>query len=151
MDFWSGLLANKILWTAILCWFVAQVAKTVLYTVMNRKFAIERMVGSGGMPSSHAALVCSLATSCAVVYGAASFQFAVAVIFAMVVMYDARGVRLETGKQAQVLNDILEGLASEGKLVLPKMKLKELVGHTTFQVFIGSLLGIGITLLVYLA
>ena len=97
------------------------------------------------MPSSHAATVCSLATGTLLEYGAGTFEFAFAAIFAIVVLYDARGVRLETGKQAEVLNSIIDGLENEHKLIIPKLELKELVGHTPFQVFIGSLLGIILT------
>ena len=139
---WAQLIHNKLLMTAILCWLVAQAAKTVLYSVMNRKFDVRRLWGSGGMPSSHAATVCSLATGTLLEYGADTFEF--------VVLYDARGVRLETGKQAEVLNSIIDGLENEHKLIIPKLELKELVGHTPFQVFIGSLLGIILTLFAYL-
>ena len=150
MDIWTQLINNKLLMTAILCWLVAQAAKTVLYSVMNRKFDVRRLWGSGGMPSSHAATVCSLATGTLLEYGAGTFAFAFAAIFAIVVLYDARGVRLETGKQAEVLNSIIDGLENEHKLIIPKLELKELVGHTPFQVFIGSLLGIILTLFAYL-
>jgi len=150
MNPWGDLISNKLLWTALLAWLVAQVSKTILYSIINRRFAVSRLVGSGGMPSSHAATVCALTTASAFEYGFQSFQFAVTLILATIVIYDARGVRLETGKQASVIKSILETLETENKLVIPKMELQELVGHTPFQVLIGSILGIAIACLSYL-
>ena len=148
MQFFSDLWSNKPLIAALLGWFSAQLGKTVLYFFLNREFRFERMVGSGGMPSSHAATVCALATSVARFYGLGSVAFAMAFVLAMVVLYDARGVRLETGKQAEIINDIVDFLEQLTKVDLPNPELKELIGHTPFQVLIGSLLGIGIGFLV---
>ena len=142
MDFFSELIQNKILITSAVGWVVAQVLKTILYTFFNREFVAERLVGGGGMPSSHSATVCSLATACAIQYGAASFEFAVTAILALVVMYDAIGVRQETGKQAKVLNDMVELFSHMGKDMDIEKQLKELVGHTPLQVLAGAILGI---------
>ncbi|NLX71290.1 MAG: divergent PAP2 family protein [Clostridiales bacterium] len=130
---------NSILWTSLLAWLIAQALK-VLWTVMvHKKLDLRRFVGAGGMPSSHTALVVSLATSVGGEYGFDSPIFAIAIIFALIVMYDAAGVRRAAGKQAAVLNDILERIHS-GKDV-PHEKLKELIGHTPIEVIAGAILG----------
>lgn len=145
MQFFIDLVHNRILVAALTAWVIAQVAKVILYTIMNKEFKFERLTGSGGMPSSHAATVCALAAAAAKRYGAGSFEFTVAFVLAAVVLYDARGVRLESGKQAVTISAILDHLISEGKMLkLPEYELKELIGHTPVQVLIGSLLGIGI-------
>lgn len=144
MDFLLGLIENKMLLAAVLGWTVAQVSKTVLVLLLEKELRWERLVGSGGMPSSHSATVCALASSAAVVYGAASGEFAIASIFAFIVMYDACNVRLETGKQAAAINELNELLRKMGEDLTAEEKLKELVGHTLPQVLVGSVLGIAI-------
>ena len=101
----------------------------------------ERVVGSGGMPSCHSAAVCGLTTSILINEGLNSPLFAIAAIFAIVVMYDAMGVRRETGIQAKVLNEMIELFEKLGSDVQYEDKLKEFVGHTPFQVAMGALLG----------
>ena len=101
------MLGNQVLVSAVVGWTVAQVLKTLIDFALNKSFNAERLVGSGGMPSSHSATVCGLTTAAALKYGAGSFEFAISFILAMVVMYDAVGVRQETGKQARLLNSIL--------------------------------------------
>lgn len=142
MHFFSELIQNKVLITSATGWVVAQILKTILYTFFNRKFVVERLVGGGGMPSSHSATVCALAAACAIQYGASSFEFAVTAILALVVMYDAIGVRQETGKQAKVLNDMVELFSHMGKDMDIEKQLKEFVGHTPLQVLAGAILGI---------
>lgn len=142
MNFLSALAENKILLSAVTGWIIAQVLKTIIHTYFTKNFDAERLVGGGGMPSSHSATVCALATATALQYGAASFEFAMAAVFALVVMYDAIGVRQETGKQAKVLNDMIELFSHMGKNVDIEKQLKEFIGHTPFQVFVGGLLGI---------
>lgn len=144
MNYLIGIWENRILVAALTGWLVAQLLKTLLYLIINRELNLERLVGSGGMPSSHAATVCALATMTARVYGTNSFQFAVAAVLAMIVLYDARGVRLETGKQAVTINNIMEYLTEKaGAFIdMPKKELKELVGHTPLQVAVGSFIGI---------
>lgn len=134
---------NTIFISAACGWFVAQILKTVIHLIFTRKFVAERLVGSGGMPSSHSATVCALATAAVFEYGFGSFEFAISLILAIIVMYDAMGVRRETGIQAKLLNDILETFAEMGRSELSTYeKLKEFVGHTPLQVLVGALLGI---------
>ena len=144
------LLHNRIFMASICGWFVAQFLTTLIYMWFNRKFVAERMVGGGGMPSSHSATVCALATAAGMEYGGGSFEFAMAMVFAIVVMYDAIGVRWETGIQAKVLNEMLEMFRKMGKKMSVEEKLKEFVGHTPLQVLMGALLGIAVAVAVYL-
>lgn len=134
---------NTIFFAAASGWLVAQILKTLIHMLFTKQFAAERLIGSGGMPSSHSATVCALATSSCIKYGASSFEFAISLILAMIVMYDAMGVRRETGIQAKLLNDILAIFAEMGRQELsPDEKLKEFVGHTPLQVLAGAILGI---------
>ena len=104
MTFFEQFFSNTIFLTAAFGWLVAQVLKTLIHLIVSKKFVAERLVGSGGMPSSHSATVCALVTAVCYEYGAGSFEFAISLILAIIVMYDAMGVRRETGIQAQVLN-----------------------------------------------
>lgn len=142
MDFFRGIANNEIFISAAIGWLTAQILKTIIHTALTRNFVAERMVGSGGMPSSHSSTVCALATSTCLQYGSASFEFAIAAFFAIVVMYDAIGVRRETGIQARVLNEMMELFSHMGKGVSMEDKLKEFVGHTPLQVLAGAILGI---------
>lgn len=151
MTFFTDLLNNKIFMVAAFGWFIAQVIKTIIHLILSKQFVAERLVGSGGMPSSHSATVCALATSTCMEFGAGSYEFAIAVILAIVVMHDARGVRRETGIQAQLLNDMLKLFEDMGRKELSAHeKLKEFVGHTPLQVIIGAILGIFVAILSYL-
>ena len=151
MQFFTELFSNKIFTTAALAWLIAQVLKTLIHTFFTKGFDPERLVGSGGMPSSHSATVVSLATATYFERGAGSCEFAIAAIFAIVVMYDARGVRRETGIQAELLNDMLKIFEDMGRSEISTHdKLKEFVGHTPLQVIIGAILGILIAILAYL-
>ncbi len=150
MEFLKDLFYNRIFMASVTGWLVAQVLKTVIHMWFNRKFVAERLIGSGGMPSSHSATVCALVTASGFEYGGGSFQFAIAAIFAIIVMYDAMGVRRETGIQAKVLNEMMEMFVHMGKEMSVEDKLKEFVGHTPLQVLMGALLGIGIAVLMYL-
>ena len=130
---------NYILTVSLFAWTVAQVSKT----------AIHALWGAGGMPSSHSALVCALAVSAAKSEGMASPIFALALVLALIVMYDATGVRRETGNQAKMLNLMLDEWAADEDEPLPGIsgkKLKEKVGHTPVEVFSGALLGIVLAL-----
>lgn len=143
MQFFQDLFGNTIFVSAALGWLVAQVLKTIIHLIFTKEFVAERLVGSGGMPSSHSATVCALATATYFEYSAASFEFAISAILAIIVMYDARGVRRETGIQAKLLNDILKTFTAMGRNELNAYdKLKEFVGHTPLQVFAGAILGI---------
>jgi len=126
------------------------VLKTILVLIIEKELRLERLMGSGGMPSSHSATTCALATACSVIHGPDSTQFALAFILAFIVMYDACNVRLETGKQAIAIKELQELLRKMGQKLSPEEKLKELVGHTLPQVLVGALLGtligLGVTL-----
>lgn len=129
--------------TPLFAWILAQVLKTVIFWIQNKRLDLGRLVGDSGMPSAHTAIVTSLAMICLLRDGAASFQFGISTVVAVIVCHDARGVRAEVGKQAVTLNEILENFRKlnllEGDA---EQKLKELVGHTPFQVFCGVIVGI---------
>ncbi len=145
MKFFNDLLSNEIFVSAAVAWFVAQILKTLIHAFLTKDLDLERMYGSGGMPSSHSSTVTALATSCYFMHGAGSSEFAISVILAIIVMYDARGVRRETGIQAKVLNDLIELLADVHNEIMPmNEKLKEFVGHTPLQVIAGAILGFAI-------
>ena len=148
MSFLQELVHNRIFVSAVLGWFIAQVLKTIIHLFLTKQFVAERMIGSGGMPSSHSATVCALATATGMVYGGGSFEFAIAVILAIIVMHDAMGVRRETGIQAKVINEMLEAFTNMGKKMSAEEKLKEFVGHTPLQVLAGAILGILIAVMV---
>ena len=141
------ILSNKILITGVVAWGISQVLKIIIYTIINRKIVLERLFGDGGMPSSHSATVTSVAITSGMVCGWDSPVFAVAVILAIIVMHDAMGVRLETGKQAKAINEIIEHLLTADAVDLtPDKVLKEFVGHTPLQVAVGFLLGVIVSL-----
>ena len=141
MSFISGVLSNKILIAAFCGWLVAQVLKTIIYVAVNKNFNPERLLGDGGMPSSHSATVMAMVTSTAFYFGPDTFEFAVTAILALIVMHDAMGVRRETGKQAKVINNMMDWFVQNSD-ISPEEKLKEFVGHSPTQVFFGALLGI---------
>lgn len=138
---------NSIFWTALSAWFIAQSIKVVLGIFREKRFNFRWFVGTGGMPSAHAASVASLSTSVGVTYGFDSVLFTIAVTFTMVVLFDAQGVRLNAGKQAEILNKMLDDIYWKKKL--DEDKLKEFLGHTPIEVWAGAALGIVISLLFY--
>lgn len=144
----NSLLDNHILLASFLAWAVAQVSKTIIDLIQQRRLVLSRLVSSGGMPSSHSALVTGLATATGRVSGLGSAPFAIAVVVASIVMYDAAGVRRAVSIQARILNQMIDELF-EGKPLAEK-RLRELIGHTPIQVFVGALLGICIGILVTL-
>ena len=131
-----------VLISAILGWFLAQLIKMIIaiFTKDKRRL-INVFFSTGGMPSSHSAAVSGLCAACAIHDGFASATFAISLVFAAIVMTDARGVRFEAGKQAAIINRITQKLF-EGDPDQVNMGLKELIGHTPVQVFMGALLGI---------
>lgn len=147
MEFLQDLLTNPFLVTPITAWFIAQLMKVIINLIVHKKLIWERLIGDGGMPSGHSATVASLAIITALLKGVGSFEFAVAAILAIIVCHDATGVRRETGRQARVLNDIIEILESKD---LPEAKLKELVGHTPLQVAMGITVGAVVAVGMYL-
>ncbi|MDD6811903.1 MAG: divergent PAP2 family protein [Lachnospiraceae bacterium] len=142
MEFIQGMFQNPVLIASVMGWFVAQVIKTIIHLIITKEMVWERMVGSGGMPSSHSATVAALVTAAGMKYGGGSFEFAIALIMAIIVMHDAMGVRRETGIQAIVLNEMMAVFREMGKKMPIEDKLKEFVGHTPLQVLMGALLGI---------
>ena len=148
MNSFEQLIGNRILVSAVTGWFVAQILKTLIYTLMTKRFEPERLVGSGGMPSSHSSTVCAMAAASGQIYGLGSFEFAVTVMMAIIVMHDAMGVRLETGKQAKLINEIVETFKTMNGKTLAEEKLKEFVGHTPLQVLMGGYFGVAIGILI---
>lgn len=144
MDWLADLFTNVFLITGLSSWFVAQVLKMLIHCAIYKKLDVQRLYGDGGMPSGHSATVSSLATMCGLCLGFGSVEFAISTIGAVIVCHDAMGVRRETGKQAEVINELLRFLES-GK----EADLKELVGHTPVQVWAGILIGIANALLIY--
>ena len=142
MSFFTDLIGNEILIAPFFAWMIAQVLKTIIYVLVNKSFDPERIVGDGGMPSSHSATVMALVTASCLSYGAGSFQFGVSAILALIVMHDAMGVRRETGIQAKVINNMMDFFTDLGKEMPVEDKLKEFVGHTPLQVCMGAILGV---------
>lgn len=140
--------ANTALWCAVTAWFAAQALKIPIYRLVEKKWDLGRFFGSGGMPSSHTAFVVSLAIMTGAVAGFDKPEFAVAVVLACIVMYDASGVRRETGLQAEVINDIIRKVFVDGEPITD-VELKELVGHTKVEVWGGFIVGV-LTALCYI-
>lgn len=148
MKYIIDIFTNCMIISSASAWLLAQIIKVFTGMFKDRKFSITTLLFSnGGMPSSHSAAVTALATSATVIHGFNSFECAMASVFAIIVMMDASGVRYETGEQAKILNRITKELFS-GKSTEINTGLKELVGHTPFQVLVGALLGtvVGLTL-----
>ena len=145
----QDLFSNRVLLSGLIGWGTAQILKTIIYALMNRTLDLTRIFGDGGMPSGHSATVSSFAVAAAFVYGLDSFEFAIAAVLAVIVCKDAMGVRLETGRQAVIINDIVEAFNSLASEKLPEAKLKEFVGHTPLQVIAGILLGVANTFIMY--
>jgi len=135
------ILSNRILLCALTGWFVAQALKIPTYWLVEKKLDWSRFFGSGGMPSSHTAFVVALTIMVGATEGFDTAVFAVSFTLAAIVMYDATGVRRETGTQAQVINEILRQVFINGKPISDD-DLKELVGHTPLEVAAGAILGI---------
>jgi len=142
----SSLFDNRVLIVSFLAWEIAQVSKIIYELIRERRLVLSRIVSSGGMPSSHSALVTALATAVGRVSGVQSPLFAVAVVLASIVMYDAAGVRRAVSIQARILNQMIDE-AFQGKPFAEK-RLRELIGHSPIQVLVGALLGVGVALVV---
>ena len=141
----ESILGNKVLLIPLAAWCVAQVLKVLISSIRDKRLNLSQLITTGGMPSSHAALVCALATAAAIVHGVDSTVFAIATLFALVVMADATGVRKTVGIQSAMLNRILDELF-KGKPAF-EQRLRELIGHSQLQVTAGALLGILVSLL----
>ncbi|MFM2063659.1 MAG: hypothetical protein RLZZ507_3330 [Cyanobacteriota bacterium] len=140
----GDILNNRVLLVALVACFVAQGLKLIVEVIKHRKIDVRVLVTTGGMPSAHSALVTALAAGVGQTIGWASPDFAVAAVFAIIVMYDAAGVRQAAGKQARILNQMIDELFHE-KPDFFQDRLKELLGHTPVQVIVGSALGITIS------
>jgi hypothetical protein len=138
---------NKILMITIMTWAIAQTIKVILGILRERRFNFKWFIGTGGMPSSHAAGAAALATTCGLHVGFDSVAFALACVFALVTMFDAQGVRRSAGQQAVILNRILDDMYWKGKIEAER--LFELIGHSPLQVIIGSMLGIVLSVTIY--
>ena len=140
MNDFQKIVTNKFIYVPLLVWFCIQTFKVIYELITTKKFNFKRIIGAGGMPSSHSAVVTTLATLIGRYDGFNSSEFALALIFAMVVMYDAAGVRRAAGKQAHLLNKIVEtpGLTN----VQVQERLVEVLGHTPLQVLVGATIGI---------
>ncbi|EHQ88112.1 divergent PAP2 family protein [Desulfosporosinus youngiae] len=141
-----GIFNNAILISAVTAWFTAQMLKVIINIILSKKFKLQLFFSSGGFPSSHSATVSALALGIGKYYGWDSPIFAVAAVFGMIVLYDAAGVRREAGKQAEVLNQLVERLYHGPDIA--QEQLKELIGHTPFEVFGGVMVGIIVGLLI---
>lgn len=155
MSVWEELFANRVLIAGITGWACAQLIKAILHAILNKGFSFERLFGDGGMPSGHSATVSAMAMMSLLHYGVGSYEFAISTMLAIIVMHDAMGVRLETGKQAEIINELtalFEEIADDFnneetwekkfKKVFSEDKLKEYVGHTPIQVIAGCILGL---------
>ena len=167
MNVIRGLTVNYYINVAITAWFLAQVSKTLLTLVVKKKLVMERMIGAGGMPSSHTALVCSLTIAMARKTGVSSAEFALSLALACIVMYDAMGVRRAAGEQAKVINKMIFSFKDINKIfgmigkeieeafndelennndsiedIAEHKTMKEYLGHTPLEVLGGALLGI---------
>lgn len=140
MQVFVQIFTNRLIAIPLLACILAQIIKVSVDIITNRKFSFRYLVSTGGMPSAHSALVGALATGMGQTLGWSSPEFAIASIFAGIVMYDAAGVRQAAGKQAKILNQIMDEFINNEDL--NEEKLKELLGHTPFQVLVGLLLGI---------
>lgn len=143
----SQLMGNQILRISLLAWFIAQALKVVHTLITERRINFRRFVGAGGMPSSHSAFVTSLATSIGQQEGWGASITALAWVFALIVMYDAAGVRRAAGRQAEILNRIVDDLYHQGRV--REDRLKELLGHTPVEVVAGALLGVMVGLVAW--
>jgi acid phosphatase family membrane protein YuiD len=141
------LFENSVLMITLIVWFCAQAIKVVIGVLRERRFNFRWFVGTGGMPSSHAAGVCALATTCGLIYGLEAPIFGLATVFALITMFDAQGVRRAAGNQAKILNKILDTMFAGG--IVSEGHLRELLGHTPFQVIIGALLGVTMAIVLY--
>jgi acid phosphatase family membrane protein YuiD len=146
-QFINLILNNRILITTFLAWIVAQSIKVIIGIIKEKKFDFRWLISTGGMPSSHTAGVVALATSVGIHTGWDSVYFAIAAVFAVVVMFDAQGVRRTIGRQAYILNKILDDIYWQGKI--QEDRLRELIGHTPIEVIMGMVLGIVISFLMH--
>ena len=137
-----ALFSNRFFVVPLASWGIAQILKVIINYCITKELNWERLFGDGGMPSGHSATVFSMATMAFLTYGAGSYQFAIALMLAIIVAHDATGVRLETGKQAVVIKELMKTIESLTNKAQPDVMLKEFVGHTSVQVMAGMAIGI---------
>ena len=142
MEHIIAFLSNPVALVPLLSWAMAQILKVIINYCLTRELNWERLFGDGGMPSGHSATVSSMATMALLSFGAGSYQFAIALMVAIIVAHDATGVRLETGKQAVVIKELMKTIESLTNKAQPDVMLKEFVGHTSVQVMAGMAIGI---------
>jgi hypothetical protein len=138
---------NRIVYSAFFGWFIAQTIKVIIGVIREKRFNFKWFVGTGGMPSSHTAGVTAMAASVGLYQGVDTPLFGVTLMFSVIVIFDAQGVRRATGQQAGILNAIMDDIYFKKKI--PEKKLKELIGHTPFQVIMGIILGLAVALFIY--
>ena len=149
MNWLLDLIRNPFLIAGVSAWLVAQVIKTIIHAIINKRLVWERMVGDGGMPSGHSATVTAVCMMSALFCGLGSFEFAISGILAIIVCHDAMGVRQQAGKHAVLLNELIKSFEALTTNALPEVKLKEFVGHTPVQVMAGILVVVIDALLLY--
>jgi len=147
VDFFVNLGENKMFLAALFAWLLAQTIKVVIGVIREKRFNFKWFVGTGGMPSSHAATVSALAAATGIRFGLSSPFFAIVFFFALIIMFDAQGVRRQSGRQAGALNKIIEDIYL--KRGVKQERLIELLGHTPIQVFMGAALGIIVAIFCY--
>ena len=147
MNFFISLGKNQMFLTVLFAWLLAQTIKVAIGVMREKRFNFKWFVGTGGMPSSHAATVAALAASVGFTFGFSSPFFAIAFFFAFIIMFDAQGVRRQSGQQAEILNKIIEDIYL--KKGIKQERLIELLGHTPVQVFIGAALGVLVAFFCY--
>ena len=145
-NFFAEILRNKIIWASFFAWGLAQLIKIFSGVIKEKRFDFKWLMMTGGMPSAHSAGVSALATAVGVYSGFSSVFFAITAIFALIIMFDAQGVRRMTGRQAEVLNKLMEDIYVKHEL--KHERLLELIGHTPVEVFMGAILGIVIAIFV---
>ena len=149
MNYLRELVKNDVLITAVTGWFVAQILKVLIVLFQKKRLDWSRLIGSGGMPSSHTSFVISLTTAVGYKEGLSSTLFAVCCVLSFIVMYDASGVRRATGTQAKVINKLVDSYEETEDVEISDEKLKELIGHSPLEVFAGAVLGILIAVFMY--
>ena len=142
MDWLSKMFTNPVVITGLSSWAFAQLLKTIIHLFIYKKLDLKRLFGDGGMPSGHSATVTSIAIIIALLCGTDSVEFAISAILAIIVCHDATGVRLETEKQAFIINELVKAFSELSEEKLPEVKLKKFVGHTPIQVMAGIIIGV---------
>ena len=132
--------AGKAFFSVFLSWFLAQFLKVILVGGTKKKFDVRWLFDTGGMPSAHSATVASLATAVGLYYGFGTIPFLIVLVICFLTMFDAAGVRRHLGRQGKILNEVLDEFHAKG--TVPEKRLKELLGHTPFEVIVGALFGI---------